>query len=131
MLGAGAPSPRRPTISAAAGASRSGAPAWSADHIAGRRPGGEALDQGPARDLIAVEAKNRLDDVIAKRAEEQAATADCIARSSHRPNLLAAVVFAVTALGALGGTNLPHGFEQHRAPWLFRGVLAFACLVGF
>jgi hypothetical protein len=91
----------------------------------------EAGDNERAADLVAAEAKNRLDYVIAKRSEEQAATADRIARSSHRLNLLAALFFPVTALGSILGMNLPHGLERFGAPWLFWGVLGFAFTVGF
>lgn len=90
----------------------------------------EAGDNERAADLVAAEAKNRLDYLIAKRSEEQAATADRIARSSHRLNLLAAVFFPVTALGSILGMNLPHGLERFLAPWLFWGVLSFAFLLG-
>jgi hypothetical protein len=90
----------------------------------------EASDNERAADLIASDAKNRLDYVIAKRSEEQAALADRIARSSHRLNLLAAVFFPVTALGSILGMNLPHGLERWHAPWLFWGVLALAFAVG-
>jgi CorA-like Mg2+ transporter protein len=90
----------------------------------------EAGDNERAADLIAAEAKNRLDYVIAKRSEEQAATANLIARSSHRLNLLAALFFPITALGSVLGMNLPHGFERVQSPWLFWAALGFALLVG-
>jgi CorA-like Mg2+ transporter protein len=91
----------------------------------------EAGDNERAADLVAAEAKNRLDYVIARRSEEQAATADRIARSSQRLNLLAAMFFPVTALGSILGMNLPHGLERFSAPWLFWGVLGFSFVLGF
>ncbi len=90
----------------------------------------EAGDNERAAELIAAEAKNRLDYTIARRAEEQAALADRIARSSQRLNLLAAFFFPVTALGSILGMNLPHGLERYQSPWLFWGALGFALLVG-
>jgi Mg2+ and Co2+ transporter CorA len=46
-------------------------------------------------------------------------------------NLIAATFLPITALGALLGMNLEHGFERWNAPYAFWLMAAVAFLVGF
>lgn len=82
-------------------------------------------------ELIQADAKSGLDYTTAKRAEEQAELSDHIARSSHKLNLLAALTLPMSAIGALFGVNLQHGFETKHAPWLFWAFVVLSFVVGW
>lgn len=81
-------------------------------------------------ELVVTDAGNALEYVEAKAAEEQSAFAKKSADAQHRLNLLAALFFPATALGAILGTNLRSGLEGG-PPWLFWMVFVFAFAVGF
>ncbi|MBL8742926.1 MAG: hypothetical protein JNK04_17575 [Myxococcales bacterium] len=82
-------------------------------------------------ELVQQDAKHGLDYTTARRAEEQAETADHIAKSSHRLNLIAALFLPISALGSVFGVNLAHGLETKAAPWLFWGFVAMSFIFGF
>jgi len=82
-------------------------------------------------DLIQQDAKHGLDYTTARRAEEQAETADHIAKSSHRLNLIAALFLPISALGSVFGVNLAHGLETKASPWLFWGFVILSFAFGF
>ncbi len=90
----------------------------------------QAYENERTLDIIHTDAKSGLDYTIAKRAEEQAELAEQLNRSSHRLNLLAALFFPISALGAMLGMNLEHGLERWRAPWTFWLVVAVAFSIG-
>jgi Mg2+ and Co2+ transporter CorA len=62
-------------------------------------------------ELVREDAQSGFEFLLARKSEEQAAQAERIARAGFRLNLLAAVFLPVTALGAVFGMNLAHGFE--------------------
>ncbi len=66
-------------------------------------------------ELLQADAKNTLDFVIARRAEEQAAASERQAVAAHRLNVLAALTFPLLTLCAVFGMNLGHGLEQWNA----------------
>lgn len=80
-------------------------------------------------ELVREDARIALDFLLARKSEEQAAQAERIARTGHRLNLLAAMFFPVTALGAIFGMNLTHGFER-AGPGLFWVVTVAAAGFG-
>lgn len=90
-----------------------------------------ANDVERAAELIASEAKAGLDFRMAKSAEEQAERQAHLAEAGHRLNLLAALFFPITALGALLGMNLPNGLETLSAPHTFILVSLAAFGVGW
>jgi len=81
-------------------------------------------------DLIHAHARSGLDFAIAKAAEESAASSRHVSEAGHRLNLIAATFLPISALGALLGMNLKHGFETANAPWVFWAVAAVAFLLG-
>jgi hypothetical protein len=81
-------------------------------------------------DLIHGHARAGLDFAIAAAAEESAASTKHVSEAGHRLNLIAATFLPISALGALLGMNLEHGFEKASSPWAFWGVAACAFLLG-
>ena len=81
-------------------------------------------------DLIHGHARSGLDFAIARAAEESAASSRHVSEAGHRLNLIAATFLPISAIAALLGMNLQHGFETSSAPWLFWGVAAVAFLLG-
>ncbi len=82
-------------------------------------------------ELIQTDAKAGLDYTTAKRAEEQAESAEHIALSSHRLNLLVALFLPMSALGSIFGVNLAHGLENTGKPFLFWGFIAASFVFGY
>ncbi|TWT47521.1 CorA family divalent cation transporter [Botrimarina hoheduenensis] len=66
-------------------------------------------------ELLQQDAKNTLDYIIARRAEQQAASSDRQAKSAHRLNVLAAFFFPLATLTAVFGMELKHGLEEYDA----------------
>jgi Mg2+ and Co2+ transporter CorA len=64
-------------------------------------------------ELVLSDAKNALDYLEAKAAEEQTVLARRATNAQHRLNLIAALFLPVTALGAVLGMNLTNGLEGH------------------
>lgn len=84
-------------------------------------------------ELLQQDAKNTLDFVIARRAEEQAEAAQTQAKASHRLNVLAALFFPVATAASVLGMELRHGmeaFDQANAPLPMLMVLGGGLLLG-
>lgn len=90
----------------------------------------EAYEIERLSELLNADAKNELDFLIVCRAEEQAKVGYEMGISSHRLNLLVAFFFPIATLSSIFGTNLTHGFENQKAPWLFLVMLATGLLFG-
>lgn len=90
-----------------------------------------AADVERNAELVQSDAKAGLDFTVAKRAEEQAASAEHIAKSSHRLNLIAALFLPVSAIGSVFGVNMVSGLENVGKPWLFWSFIAGAFVIGF
>ena len=81
-------------------------------------------------DLLMSDAKNSLDYVVARRAEEQAGAAHQMAVSAHRLNLLAALFFPIATLCAVFGVNLETGLEHANPPFWFLIVMGCGLATG-
>ena len=81
-------------------------------------------------ELLLDNARNGLEFMIARRAEQQAVEAHKMAVSAHRLNLLVAFFFPIATLAAVMGTNLRHGFEEVHSPFPFVGMLAIGLVAG-
>ncbi len=78
-------------------------------------------------ELVLSDAKNALDYLEAKAAEEQTRLAQRATDAQHRLNLIAALFLPVTAVGAVLGMNLTNGFEQQGSlPFWLVSAAAFA-----
>lgn len=80
-------------------------------------------------ELVVTDAKNALDYLEAKAAEEQAGFAKKAAEAQHRLNLLAAMFFPITAIGSVLGIELTKGLEDQGA-WLFWSIVVSALVIG-
>jgi Mg2+ and Co2+ transporter CorA len=89
-----------------------------------------AGDLERSSELLLSDAKNALDYLEAKAAEEQTLLAREATEASHRLNLIAALFLPVTAVGAVFGMNLSSGLEAS-AGWVFWLVSAAAFAMGF
>ncbi|MEE8452843.1 MAG: hypothetical protein V3R99_13040, partial [Thermoguttaceae bacterium] len=89
-----------------------------------------AYDIARTAELLYSEAKNSLEFEIARRTEQQAASARQMSVSAHRLNLLAAFFFPIATITAIFGVNLQHGFETQSAPLPFVVVLGAGLLLG-
>lgn len=89
-----------------------------------------AGDVERAAEFLVNDAKNALEFLETKAAEEQTALARKAGDAQHRLNLIAALFFPVTALGSIFGTSLRTGLESH-GPWLFWVIFATAIAMGF
>lgn len=81
-------------------------------------------------ELLLDNARNGLEFMIARRAEQQAVEAHKMAVSAHRLNLLVAFFFPIATLAAVMGTNLRHGYEEVHSPFPFVGMLAIGLVAG-
>lgn len=81
-------------------------------------------------ELLLDNARNGLEFMIARRAEQQAEEAHKMAVSAHRLNLLVAFFFPIATLAAVMGTNLRHGYEEVHSPFPFVGMLAIGLFAG-
>ncbi|QDT97313.1 magnesium transporter CorA family protein [Gimesia aquarii] len=82
-------------------------------------------------ELLIEDAKNSLEYLIAKRAEEQAEVSARIELSSHRLNLLIAYFFPIATLSTIFGSNFRHGYEQYMTPIPFWVMVAAGLALGF
>ncbi|QDU15381.1 CorA family divalent cation transporter [Gimesia maris] len=82
-------------------------------------------------ELLIEDAKNALDYVVAKQAEDQAKVSARIELSSHRLNLLIAYFFPIATLSAIFGSNFQHGYEKYQTPWPFWIMVATGLALGF
>jgi hypothetical protein len=83
-----------------------------------------------AGEFLLSDAKNALEFLETKAAEEQTVLARKVADAQHRLNLMAALFFPVTALGSIFGTTLRTGLEGY-GPWFFWVIFGTAIAVGF
>jgi hypothetical protein len=90
----------------------------------------EAGELERAIDLQHNDAKNGMEFMIARQAEEQARHAHQLVVAGHRLNLIIALFLPLTAIGSVFGMNLAHGLENSYVPWLFWGLLVMALLIG-
>ena len=81
-------------------------------------------------ELFASEITNKLDYLIARRAEEQAEASHHMAVSAHRLNVLAAFFFPIATLTAIFGVNLAHGWENESPPFPFLVIVSLGLLLG-
>jgi len=81
-------------------------------------------------ELLFSEANHELDFLIAKRTEQQAASAHQMAVSAHRLNILAAFFFPMVTLATIFGTQLRHGYETIMSPYPFLGMIAVGLILG-
>lgn len=70
-------------------------------------------------ELLQQDTKNTLDFLIARRAEEQAESAQRQASAAHRLNVLAALFFPLATLTSLLSTRLGHGADFDRLDALY------------
>ncbi|WP_298864064.1 CorA family divalent cation transporter [uncultured Gimesia sp.] len=70
-------------------------------------------------ELLIQDAKNALEFIIAKQAEEQSQASARIELSAHRLNLLIAYFFPIATLSTIFGSNFRHGFERYSTPYPF------------
>jgi hypothetical protein len=80
-------------------------------------------------EVLHQDAKNGLDFVVARSAEEQTRRTYEMTVSSHRLNVLAAIFFPLATMAALFGMNIPHGLETSR-PAAFWTVLVIGMALG-
>jgi hypothetical protein len=84
-----------------------------------------------ASELLIGDARNDIQYLTTKRAEEQAAAAHRMAVSGHRLNMLVGFFFPIAALTAIFGTNLTHPLEKYvPPPYAFLGVIGMGLLLG-
>lgn len=88
-----------------------------------------ACDLERAIDIVSTDARNALEFSIAKNTEAQAQQAKLSAQAQHRLNMLAALFFPVTAIGAILGTELRTGLEG-QGPWAFWLIFVGAFAIG-
>ena len=82
-------------------------------------------------ELLHADAKNGMEYMIARQAEEQAENSEQLLKAGHRLNLLIALFLPLTALGSAFGMNFKHGLEGIQSPVLFWATLIFGLVVGF
>jgi hypothetical protein len=82
-------------------------------------------------ELLHADAKNGMEYMIAKQAEEQAENSEQLLKAGHRLNLLIALFLPLTALGSAFGMNFKHGLEGIQSPLLFWATLFLGLLLGF
>lgn len=74
------------------------------------------------------DAKNGLDFVVARSAEDQSRRTYEMTVASHRLNVLAAIFFPLATMATLFGMNIPHGLSETTGT--FWGVLLVGILLG-
>ncbi|MBX3434727.1 MAG: hypothetical protein KF847_15520 [Pirellulales bacterium] len=87
-----------------------------------------------AAELLQDDTKFALEFEQARREEEQAASAQRMAVSAHRLNVLVACFFPVATLAAIFGMNLRHGLEEvdeTSGPWPLTAIVLGALASGF
>ena len=81
-------------------------------------------------ELLLAEVRNALDVIVAKRAEEHAASSHQMSIASHRLNVLAAFFFPIATLMAIFGANLRHGLEDAWPPIPMLVVIGIGLFMG-
>lgn len=82
-------------------------------------------------ELLIQDAKNALEFLVVKRAEEQAEVSARIELSTHRLNLLIAYFFPIATLSTIFGSNFRHGYEQFMTPFPFWIMVGTGLGLGF
>lgn len=91
----------------------------------------KAAELERAVELLHADAKNGLEYMVARQAEEQAKNSEQLLLAGHRLNMLIAIFLPLTALGSAFGMNFRHGLESITSPLLFWGTLAGGIMLGF
>jgi hypothetical protein len=91
----------------------------------------QAVEIERAVELLHADAKNGLEYMIARQAEEQAENSEQLLTAGHRLNMLIAVFLPLTALGSAFGMNFRHGLEGITSPLLFWSTLLVGLVLGF
>jgi hypothetical protein len=81
-------------------------------------------------ELLHADAKNGMEYMIARQAEEQAENSEQLLKAGHRLNLLIAIFLPLTALGSAFGMNFKHGLEGIQSPLLFWATLFLGLVLG-
>lgn len=81
-------------------------------------------------ELLYDTSQNALDFAVAKQAEAQARSANRMAVSAHRLNLLAAFFFPLATLSSVLGVNLKHTWEDVPGPGPFLGMVVVGLILG-
>tara|TARA_R110002111_G_C6008015_1_gene374382 strand:+ start:30308 stop:31057 length:750 start_codon:yes stop_codon:yes gene_type:complete len=82
-------------------------------------------------ELLIEDAKNALEYIVVKQAEEQAQVSARIELSTHRLNLLIAYFFPIATLSTIFGSNFRHGFEHYMMPYPFWIMVGAGLVLGF
>ncbi|MGZ8899344.1 MAG: CorA family divalent cation transporter [Limisphaerales bacterium] len=82
-------------------------------------------------ELLHADAKNGMEYMIARQAEEQAENSEQLLKAGHKLNLLIAIFLPLTAIGSAFGMNLRHGMEGVSTPLLFWGTTFLGLVLGF
>ncbi len=90
----------------------------------------ESEEIARAFELLAADAKLKLDYRIASNSEAQAEQTRLMTSAQHRLNVLAAITLPVMAVATVLGMNVSHGLEG-RSPFVFFWVLLVGLLIGF
>jgi Mg2+ and Co2+ transporter CorA len=91
----------------------------------------QAVEVERAVELLHADAKNGMEYMIARQAEEQAENSAKLLTAGHRLNMLIAVFLPLTALGSAFGMNFRHGLEGITSPILFWFTLSVGLMLGF
>lgn len=91
----------------------------------------QAVELERGVELLHADAKNGMEYMIAKQAEEQAENSEQLLKAGHKLNMLIALFLPLTALGSAFGMNFRHGLEGVRSPLLFWGTLFLGLVLGF
>lgn len=91
----------------------------------------QAVEVERAVELLHADAKNGMEYMIARQAEEQAENSEKLLTAGHRLNMLIAIFLPLTALGSAFGMNFRHGLEGITSPALFWFTLLVGLMLGF
>lgn len=89
----------------------------------------QAYEVSRAFELLAIDAKFKLDYRMAENSEDHARSSGEMARAQHKLNVLAAITFPLMALATLLGMNVVHGLEEH-PPYVFAVILMIGIGIG-
>ncbi len=89
-----------------------------------------AYDLSRSAELLYQDAKNSMEVAVVRRAEEQAAASERLAKSSHRLNTLAAIFFPLATLGAIFGTTLTENWTWSQSSIPFALFVMAGILLG-
>jgi hypothetical protein len=81
-------------------------------------------------DLLFSGTKNSLDVLVARQAEQQAASSRRMAAAAHRLNILVAFFFPIATLMTIFGANLKHGLEDRAPPYTLLAMILVGLVLG-